>query len=57
MAVGVVYIYLEGVRIQEMESLFEVAQSDVAIFERKRYEVILMANFNVREDWAEGSTP
>ena len=42
MAVSIVYVNQEGVRVQETESLFEVAQLDVALFEGKGYEVILM---------------
>ena len=44
MAPGIVNANSDRVRAQEMESLFEVVQSDVAVFEGKRYEVILMGN-------------
>ena len=46
--VGVVVFYPEGARVQETESLFELVQSDVAVFEGKGYEVILIGDFKSR---------
>ena len=57
MAVGIVYVNPKGVRVQEMESFFEVFQSDVAVFEGKGYEVILMGDFNARIRLCEEAHP
>ena len=57
MAVGIVYVNLERVRIQETESLFEVLESDVVAFEGNGYEMILMGDFNARIGLGEEAYP
>ena len=45
---GVVYVSPEGVRVREMERLFEVLPVDVVKYEEKSFDVIVMEDFNVR---------
>ena len=51
-AVGIVYIYPEGVRVQEIG----VFQSGVTMLEGKEYEVILIGDFNMRIELGEKHT-
>ena len=57
LAIGVVYMNPEGVRVQESQEYFDVIQADVLQWYQKGYRVVVMGDFNAHIGLGEEVTP